>query len=143
LRKHNAKMAMVPQAQAIHAWRNLPRKAVLMTQGSQIYFHKHYPHDRWLHKAQHITATTPLLPLSWQPGQTCLAVPEGWHTGWVLELSISPLLQPAIGMTGTGAWANVPAEVLFSAEGAPAYARLGGLQTPATDCQRFCWPGTT
>lgn len=143
LRQRQAKMAMVPQAHAVHAWRNLPHKAVLMAQGSNLYFQKHYPHDRWLRKAQHITATTPPLPLSWQPGQTCLAVPEDWHTGWVLELSISPLLQPAIGMAGTGAWANVPAQILAGAEGAPAYARLGGLHTPASDCQRFCWLGST
>ena len=142
LRKHNAKMAMVPQAQAIHAWRNLPHKAVLMAQGSQIYFHKHYPHDRWLHKAHQTTISTPVLPLAWQPGQASLAVPSHWQAGWVLELSPSPLLQPAIGMAGTGAWANVATQVLSCFEGAPAYARLGGLDTPVADCQRFCWPST-
>lgn len=144
LRHQGAKMAMVPQAQAIHAWRNLPHKAVLMAEGARIYFDKHYPNDqRWLHKSrtmgsQPVLRTVP----SWQPGGHALPVPPAWQTGWVLELSPSPLLQPAIGMTGTGACAVVTAEVLACFEGAPVYGRLGSMDTPASACQLFCWPAS-
>ncbi|GAB3357233.1 MULTISPECIES: glycosyltransferase [Giesbergeria] len=143
LRRHNAKMATVPQAQAIHAWRNLPHKAVLMAEGARIYFDKHYPNDeRWLHKSRAM-GSQPLLHTvqAWQPGRPTLPVPSDWHTGWVLELSPSPQLQPAIGMVGSGACATVSPQILSCFEGAPVYGRLGGMTTPISACQLFCWPG--
>ena len=144
LRQKGAKMAMVPQAQAIHAWRNLPHKAVLMAEGARIYFDKHYPNDqRWLHKAQTMPGQPVLhaIPL-WQPGSNALPVPPAWQTSWILELSPSPLLQPAIGMAGAGGYATVAAEVLSCFEGASVYGRLGGMDTPASACQIFCWPAS-
>lgn len=143
LRQQNARMAVVPQAQAIHAWRNLPHKGAMMAEGAAIYFNKHYPNDQgWLHKSR--TMNTPLLPHTarpWQPGRAALPVPPEWQTGWVLELSPSPLIQPAIGMVGTGKQASVTAEVLACFEGAPVYGRLGGMKAMVGACSLFYWPG--
>ena len=142
LRQQNVHMAVVPQAQAIHAWRNLPHKGAMMAEGAEIYFNKHYPNDqRWLHKAR--TMSTPPLPHAarpWQTGRSTLAVPAQWQTRWVLELSPSPLIQPALGMVGSGPQADIAAEALSCFEGAAVYGRLGGIAAPVGACQLFYWP---
>lgn len=144
LRQKNIPVAVIPQAQAIHAWRNLPHKGIMMAEGAEIYFNKHYSNDQgWLHKSR--TMSTPPLPHAarpWQPGRATLSVPTDWENGWMLELSPSPLIQPAIGLIGTGPQANIAAEVLSCFEGAAVYGRLGGIAAPVGACQLFYWPAS-
>lgn len=145
LRRRGAGMATIPSAHAIHAWRNLPHKAPLMEEGSRVFFDKYYPDDRgWLYRSRTMGPVPDL------PGRFrfCLApssavpVPSEWHAGWLLELSPSPLLQPSIGMFGSGEAAEVSRKTLSCFEGASVYGRLGGLSTKIPDCKLLYWAAT-
>ena len=140
--RSGAEMAIVPSARAVHAWRNLPHKAALMAEGALVFFEKHYPNDRgWLHRSRTMGAV-PDMPgggrFSPAPS-SAVAVPSEWHAGWLLELSPSPLLQPAIGMLGSGDVAQVSKTTLSCFEGASVYGRLGGLSAKISECQLVCW----
>ena len=111
-------MATVPQALAVHAWRNAPHKQGLMEAGAAVYFAKHYAGDRWLHKTQQLQATAPgpmddaLVPAASCGDTLVLAVPAALQSGWVLELSPDPLRQICVGRLGTGEHATVSYRVL-------------------------------
>ena len=161
LRRAGWRMAVVPAARAIHAWRNAPHKQPLMEQGGQVYFQKHWPagaQHPWLARAaQQASRPASTLP-AWQPlSQPWLDVPPAWHSGWLLEASPSPLLQPAIGLLAAGARASLPPAVLQAIAGATLYARLSPLppshaapghpsarwsQTALPTPVHVCWPGS-
>lgn len=130
LRRQGWGMAMAPEAQAVHAWRNAPHKQGLMEAGAAIYFGKHYAGDRWLHKAhqlQHVPPG-PLGDLE-QPGQRTadgieLEVPTTLQQGWVLELSPDPLRQIGVGQLGTGARAFASYQTLAHFGEGAVFARL-------------------
>ena len=111
LRRQGWRMAMAPEAQAVHAWRNAPHKQGMMEDGAAIYFAKHYAGDRWLHKAHQLQHMPPGSQGDLeQPGQRttdgiALEVPTALQQGWVLELSPDPLRQICVGHLGTGALA--------------------------------------
>lgn len=131
LRRQGMRMAVVPKAQAVHAWRNLPHKAPLMERGAQVFFDKHWPapQRRWLDKAAAL-GPVPAHPGGWihrSCSESSIPVPLHWQNAWLLELSPSPLIQPAAGMLGTGASATVPQEVRNSFCGAPMFGRLSAL----------------
>lgn len=118
LRRQGLGMAMAPEAQAIHAWRNAPHKQGLMEAGAAIYFAKHHADDGWLHKAHRLQQVPPgpLGDIN-QPGQQTLEgieleVPAPLQTGWVLELSPDPLRQICVGYLGTGARASASYKTL-------------------------------
>ena len=145
LRRQGAEMAIVPSARAVHAWRNLPHKATLMADGARVFFEKYYPDDRgWLYRSRSM-GPLPEFPGGFQfsPAPSpAVPVASEWQAGWLLELSPSPLLQPAIGMLGSGDVAQVPQATLSCFEGAPVYGRLGGLPAKISDCQLLCWPAS-
>lgn len=141
LRRRGQAMAVVPAARAVHAWRNLPHKGPLMERAAPVYFDKHWPPGQrpWLDKAG--AQGEPLaLPGGWAH-QVCdgaaVAVPADWHNAWLLELSPSPLLQPAVGLLGIGALATVPQAVRESFCGAPLFGRLSGLPLQSIDSARW------
>lgn len=142
LRRQGAEMAIVPSARAVHAWRNLPHKATLMADGARVYFDKYYPDDRgWLYRSRSM-GPLPKFPGGFQfsPAPSpAVPVASEWQAGWLLELSPSPLLQPAIGMLGSGDVAQVSQATLSCFEGASVYGRLGGLSAKISDCQLLCW----
>lgn len=145
LRRRGSGMAIIPSARAVHAWRNLPHKALLMEEGSRVFFDKYYPDDQdWLYRSRTMG------PLPDLPGglrfslalSSVVPIPPEWHAGWLLELSPSPLLQPSIGMFGAGDAAQVSRKTLSCFEGASVYGRLGGVSTKIPDCQLLCWAAT-
>jgi GT2 family glycosyltransferase len=131
LRRRGLSMAVVPQARAVHAWRNLPHKGPLMEDGARVYFDKHWPVGRrhWLDKAASLGSFRDIVggwvytPVT---GDT-VPVPMAWREGWVLELSPSPLLYPAAGMLGTGPHAWVSDEMRACFCNSPFYGRLSRL----------------
>lgn len=130
LRRGGWGMAMVPRAQAIHAWWNAPHKQGLMEAGAAVYFAKHYAEDRWLHKAR-LLQQTPPGPMGdpYQLGTRShqgigLAVPHALQAGWVLELSPDPLQQICIGLLGTGTWAEASYQTLGHFGEGAVFARL-------------------
>lgn len=130
LRRQGWGMAMVPEAQAVHAWHNAPHKQGLMEAGAVVYFAKHYADDRWLHKAQRLQHAPPdLTGDRGQPGTRtmegiALEVPVSLQAGWVLELSPDPLLQICIGHAGTGMRALASYQTLAHFGSSAVFARL-------------------
>lgn len=145
LRRRSQRVAVVPAARAVHAWRNLPHKAPLMERSAQVFFDKHWPAPQryWLDKAEAL-GTTPAQPGGWahQPCNTpVVTVPSHWQNAWLLELSPSPLIQPAIGFFGAGPTATLPQEVRASFCGASVFGRLSALPLNTTEAAlwlRWC-----
>lgn len=132
LRRAGWRLAVVPAARAIHAWRNEPHKHPLMQGGARVYYARHWPGTnpgaRWLERAGALAgqpATAPHKALA--PRRGAVEVPPQWQQGWLLELSPSPLLQPAVGLLAAGACARVPAQVLDRLGPGPLHGRLSGL----------------
>lgn len=130
LRQAGWRLAVVPAARAVHTWRNQPHKHALMHAGGRVYFGKHYargPGLAWLERADAVAVTPPgmfpgcVLETPW------VDVPPAWQAGWLLELSPSPLLQPAIGLIAAGSKARIPAAVSESFCTSPLYGRLSAL----------------
>lgn len=136
LRRAGWRLAAVPAAQAIHHWRNLPHKAPLMEASARLYFDKHYPApDTWRDKAAAMQAPGGA-PGGWvfkAATAPTVSVPSAWQRGWLLELSPSALLQPAVGQLGTGTVATVSAEVLNCFAGQPVYGRLTSADSSGID----------
>ena len=131
LRQRGLRLAVQPQAAAVHAWRNLPHKAHLMAEAAAVYFAKYDPSasNPWHARAGKL-ATKPAQLDAWVtfspwPTQQGLQVPEAWHDGWVLELGLSPLLQTVVARCGTGPVIEEPVEVLSQVGPSDAYGRLG------------------
>ncbi|MES2609827.1 MAG: glycosyltransferase family 2 protein [Pseudomonadota bacterium] len=141
LRHQGWGMAMVPQAHAVHAWRNAPHKQGLMEAGAAVYFAKHYADDRWLHKTQGLQNPHPgAMEEPSQPGTRAiegieLAVPESLQAGWVLELSPDPLRQICIGHLGTGERARASYRTLEHFGAGPVFARLRSSRQEQTGVQ--------
>lgn len=116
LRRAGWRMAVVPAARAIHAWRNAPHKSALMHAGAQVYFGKHWPartQDPWLRRADKLAENAPAArPFCASHNEARVSVPCTWQGGWLLELSPSPLLQPCTGLIAAGAQAWISHEVL-------------------------------
>ena len=148
LKSRGFELAVVPKAQAVHAWRNHPHKNEMMAESAPKYFAKHGGRDnRWLVKQTQL-AMQPQprallsLPADFPPGGAVVPVP--WQAHWLLELSPSPMLSPAIGHLGTGPLVETPGKALAHFEGATVYGRLGPASTlvAADNCEYFEWSVT-
>ncbi len=142
LRRAGWRLAVVPAARAIHAWRNEAHKHALMQEGGRVYFGKHCaqaPGRTWLDKAGAVAGTPPVLAPALALERPWADVPPAWQGGWLLEISPSPLLQPAIGLIAAGARACVPRAVMDSFCASALHGRLSALATrdnpdPASLC---------
>jgi GT2 family glycosyltransferase len=88
LKQKGFRLAMVPQARAVHRWRNQSHKAELMEQAASQYFEKHGGvQNRWLKKAR-VTATgSTVRPMHREIrlfSEHGLVIPEVWAKAWVL-----------------------------------------------------------
>lgn len=130
LRRRGADMAVVPSAIAVHAWHNLPHKVALMEQGGNVFFDKHYASGSpWLRKSR-MLAPPPAYPGGFVHAPVLsdgVHVPTQWQDGWLLELSPSPLIQPAAGMVGSGSRLSVSDEVRGCFAGSTIFGRLSPL----------------
>ncbi len=130
LRRAGWRLAVAPAARAIHAWRNQPHKHALMQGGAQQFYAKHFPPGtggRWLDRAAGEARAPARLPTWRDLAQPWVDVPPAWQGGWLLELSLSPLLQPAIGLLAAGRRAAIAREVWDSFCGASIFGRLSAL----------------
>ena len=149
LRRRGLRLAVQPQATAVHAWQNLPHKAHLMSEAAAVYFSKYDPSatNPWHARAGDLAATPARLDarpaFSPWPTRQGLQVPEVWHNGWVLELGLSPLLQTVVARCGTGPVIEEPTEVLAQLGVSDAYGRLGPRGTDVNGARPFLyfhWP---
>ena len=141
LKRSGYLLEMLPRAEAVHRWRNQPHKAALMADGAAVYFDKHQgATNRWQEKSARMAPLPSLRPLLEEyrvfPCEG-LVVPKEWESGWLLELSPSPLLSPSIGRLGAGSRVDFPHEALASFEGAIVFGRLG--LAASSWSQDNCW----
>lgn len=134
LKRHGRKLALITRAAALHEWENVPGKAPLMEASQGIYLEKHFhSQSLWQARRARLAARRPVLenPLNAQileSGQRFLDVPRPWQSRWLLELSPSPLMIPAIGHLGSGPLARLPLELLKRFRDCPAYLRIGPVE---------------
>jgi GT2 family glycosyltransferase len=106
LRRGGWQLALVPQALAVHAWRNAPHKEPLMRQGMQAFFDKHHgPGDPW--QTRRAASASGGGASGWALDATALTDPwltieAGADESWCLQVSPSPTLWPAVGRLGRG-----------------------------------------
>lgn len=131
LKRQGFRLEVAPDAKAVHQWRNLPHKAGLMARGAQLFFDKYGAgKQRWVEKARVAQMRPILSPLLRETSPfpiSGMVVPGAWENGWLLELSPSPLLSPAIGRLGAGCLVEYPKEVLPNFAGTAVYGRLGPI----------------
>jgi len=128
------RVGVVPQAKAVHRWRNQAHKGPLMAEAAALYFAKHWGSENlWHEKSAQLVKAPELKQLlggSRAFPEAGLVVPTSWESGWLLELSPSPLVSPAIGLFGTGPLVSFPQDALANFEGAKVFGRLGPSFTP-------------
>lgn len=143
LRRRGTDLLVAPQAGAVHAWQNLPHKAPLMEQSAQLFFEKYYASDNvFLCKSRLLAANAAQREsFLFEPvHSSVIHVPALWQDGWLLELSPTPLIQPAVGMFGAGHEAFVSAEIFQRFAGAAVFGRLSSKASRGIDeALLFCW----
>jgi len=145
LRQRGLHLAMVPDARAVHAWRNQPHKDGLMAASAHLYFEKFFAgDDRWMCKSRTVMlgSVSACYPFMSFPEGGGVQLPPHWRDAWLLELSPSPLVQPAVAFMGKGQHVQEPVDALAHFESAPVFGRLSCLSLPyqPSSCQFFHWP---
>jgi GT2 family glycosyltransferase len=144
LRRRGWRLAGVPAARAVHLWRLGSHKDGLMAQSEPLYFEKHFPGSPWLGREP--SAAGVALP-AFRPVTSAddLQVPAALQSGWVFELSPTPLLDPAAACVGSGPMLPWPGVVMAACGPVPLYARLGPQRAVAREDEclllRFDHPG--
>ena len=128
LKRRGFTFAMVPSAKGIHRWRNHSHKDKLMAESAVLYFDKYAKtNTTWRIKSakqQMKQAINPLLEDLVPFPLNGLDLPPG---KWLFELSLTPLMCPAIARIVEGSHVCYPNDVLGNFEGAPLFARVGPL----------------
>lgn len=124
-------LGLAPRAAALHEWENTPGKSGLMEQSKAVFLAKHFTQrNHWqtrlaLRVGPQPALDNPLNAQSLATSTTSLEVPAAWQGRWLLEVSPSPLLIPAIGHLGSGPTAPLPMQLLHRLGAGPTYLRLG------------------
>lgn len=130
LKRAGWQLGMVPDAYVLHEWEQTSAKVDFMEKSKQIYLDKHF-HGRgaWQQRTARCMQVAPLAtPLECQPhdkSNPVFDVPLEWHGGWLLELSPSALLIPAVGCLGSGPKAAIPPHLIERLGAGPLYVRIG------------------
>lgn len=143
LRQRDWQLALTSDARAVHAWRNQAHKGVMMAKSAPQYFEKFFPTETsWSPRASAVQVTI-ADGSAFEPFPSGgFEVPVDWPDDWVLELSLSPLINPAIARLGHGTLVAEPREALAHFESAPIYGRLScisGTYDPPRS-RVFFWP---
>ncbi|MEG2047294.1 MAG: hypothetical protein RR100_10640, partial [Comamonas sp.] len=96
----------------------------------QIYIDKHFAgRGAWRQRMERCMQAVPLAaPLGGEErdrSHSLLEVPPAWHDAWLLEISPSALMIPALGCLGSGAKAEIPRHLMERLGSGPVYARIG------------------
>ncbi len=144
-KRKGLQIGVAPTAHAVHLWRNQPHKSQMMAESAEIYYAMHGGNrNPWLKKLAAVVTTPALSPLlsAGQPFPTeGYVIDAAWGNKWLFELSLSPLLSPAIGLLGAGPTVPAPNQVLSHFEGARVYGRLSPAvdRVTADNCVYFDW----
>lgn len=124
------KLGMVPNACVLHEWGHTSAKVEFMEKSKQIYIDKHFAgRGAWQQRTARCMEAAPLAaPLECQEHEKrnpVMEVPAAWQNGWLLEMSPSALLIPAVGCLGSGPQAAIPAHLMERLGTGPVYVRIG------------------
>lgn len=131
LKRAGYRLYLEPAAACVHSYEHSAAKMALMARAEAEYYHKHHAGNPLLYLARLLEKRAPvgppdnfvdLGPLSHPPA---LTVPAQWRDEWLLEISPSPFLMPAVGHFGRGAEARIPEECWRLLQSGDYYARLG------------------
>lgn len=130
LKRAGWQLGLVPDAYVLHEWEHTSAKVEFMEKSKQIYIDKHFAgRGAWQQRMTRCMQAPPLAaPLDCQEhdkSSPVLDVPLEWQDGWLLEISPSALLIPALGCLGRGPTAEIPAHLMERLGGGPVYARIG------------------
>lgn len=130
LKRAGWQLAMVPDAYVLHEWEHSSAKVDFMEKSKQIYIDKHFAgHGAWQQRTARCMQAAPLAaPLGGEERDSrslLLDVPPAWHDAWLLEISPSALLIPALGCLGSGPKAEIPRHLMDRLGGGPVHARIG------------------
>lgn len=135
MRGRGLRLAVVVDAVAVHMWEMAPHKDGLMAAAAPLYFSRNFPGSRWLEKAAALTTLPPSWPEFVPVSDRRFQVPAELEKGWVLELSPSPLLFPAVAHFGQGPELEVDASVLAAFGNSGVFARLGPIEESVAEDQ--------
>lgn len=124
-------LGMVPAAQVVHAWAHSSEKVHMMERSQGLYMAAHFEgRGQWAQRMQRSRQCAGLaqpLEEGLMETEPAWTVPEDARSLWLLEVSPSPLLIPAIGFIGQGPVATLPAHLRKRMGHGPVYGRIGSL----------------
>lgn len=143
LKRAGWQLGMVPDACVLHEWEHTSAKVEFMEKSKQIYLDKHFSgRGAWQQRTARCLQAAPLAaPLECgerDKSRPVLDVPAPWQGGWLLELSPSALLIPAIGCLGSGPQAEIPPHLIERLGTGPLHARIGPNR-PVKDAPLPVW----
>lgn len=140
LRREGWKLAIANNAHVVHEWEHSTSKIQMMEESRALYFSSNLNGSgEWQKRLDRVDSKpnqdNPLLGEILAQGTPSLDVPAPWQDEWLLEVSPSPLLIPAMGHFGSGPIATLNWN-LFKRMGQHGriYLRLGPIhkQPPST-----------
>ena len=142
LKRSGFALGLAPGATALHEWHHSAAKVQMMEESKSTFLKQHFEgRGDWERRLMYCTAqparphSLDYVPLPHLP--MGLDVPSHWQSGWLLEVSPSPLLIPAIGQLGEGPSAPLPAPLMARLGTGPLYLRLGPALAEAPDATLY------
>lgn len=137
-------LGLVTGGAVIHAWQQTPGKVEMMEQSKHIYLSKHFlGKGRWEDRLRRQSTRTKCdrpLPMQAHRRDAPLNVPFEWQSGWLLEISPSALMVPAIGHIGQGMLAQVPSNLMERLGKGTVYFRLGPMRSAKSESHMYYSP---
>ncbi|WP_295629096.1 glycosyltransferase family 2 protein [uncultured Nitrosomonas sp.] len=130
IRKLGLGLSLVPEAKAIHFWRNDPAKAKFATESRRIYMKKHFPNS-WLLILKKIFDSLAMAPIRDYIDLGSISetprfkVEDELEKQWVLEISPYPFFIPSVIKVGSGRECVVPHDILELLGSGEFWARIG------------------
>lgn len=145
LRRTGWLLGLVPGVAVVHQWENSVTKIALMEASRAIYLRKNFEgQGNWARRLERCNQrpghALPLEQTALQNLPSVLKVPHALRDSWLLEVSPSPLMVPAIGRLGHGASLALPLSLLARLGKGPAYFRLGPALTDTPPAMQFVSP---
>ncbi|MDT8421801.1 MAG: glycosyltransferase family 2 protein [Desulfuromonadales bacterium] len=124
---------LLPTAEVVHKWHVDAAKSALCAASRQHYFHKHFagnPLACWGERLTRRLSPSPGMPGSLDLGVVAAPprfnIPDSLAPGWVMEISLHPLLIPASYHLGQGTTCHFPAALWECLGPGHYWARLAG-----------------
>ena len=125
-------LSLVPEAKAIHFWRNDPTKEKFSAESRLIYMEKHFPNS-YLLKIKKVIDNLSMTPIRDYIDLGTISEPPKFkieaelEKQWVLEISPCPLFIPSAIRIGSGRECVLPHDILELLGNGECWARIGNV----------------